>query len=106
MKVFVTGGAGQVGSHVAELLLLQGDSVLALDNFETGRPEHLPTSSNFRFVEGSIADKSAVEKLLEEFRPDVIVHTAASYKNPDDWHADLLTNALGGVNLIKAAVAQ
>ena len=42
MKIFITGSHGQVGSHVAELLLGRGDEVLGIDNFATGRPEHLP----------------------------------------------------------------
>jgi nucleoside-diphosphate-sugar epimerase len=41
--------------------------------------------------------------LFEEFRPSVVVHTAASYKDPDDWAGDALTNVVGGVNLIQAA---
>lgn len=105
-KILVTGGAGQVGSHIVDLLLARGDSVLALDNFATGRPEHLPDPADkLTFHEGSIADKSLVERLVGDFRPDAIVHTAASYKDPEDWHSDTLTNVVGGANLIQAAKA-
>ncbi|CCG43055.1 NAD-dependent epimerase/dehydratase family protein [Magnetospirillum molischianum] len=103
MKVFVTGGCGQVGSHVAELLLARGDTVLAIDNFATGRPEHLQAHPNLTFTEGSIADKPLIDQLIGDFKPDVLVHTAASYKDPDDWYSDTLTNAVGGANLIRAA---
>jgi nucleoside-diphosphate-sugar epimerase len=105
MKIFVSGGAGQIGSHVIEMLLDRGDRVLAVDNYATGRPEHLPTHSNFTFVEGSIADKSLMDQLIGDLTPDVVIHTAASYKDPDDWYADTMTNAVGGANLIKAAKA-
>ena len=46
MKVFITGGSGQVGSHVAELLLARGDHVLAIDNFATGRRDNLDPHPN------------------------------------------------------------
>lgn len=105
MKVFVTGGCGQVGSHIAEMLLARGDEVLAIDNFSTGRPEHLEAHSRLRFVEGTIADKALIDQLIGDFKPDVLVHTAASYKDPEDWYNDTLTNAVGGANLIKAAKA-
>lgn len=104
MKVLVTGGCGQVGSHVTEMCLARGDEVLAIDNLATGRREHLPESAaGLRYVDGSIADKELVDSLFEEFKPDVVVHTAASYKDPDDWHSDALTNVVGGANLVKAA---
>lgn len=103
MKVFVTGGCGQVGSHVAEMFLERGDTVVAIDNFATGRPEHLQKHAGLTFVEGSIADKDLIDSLIGDFKPDVLVHTAASYKDPDDWYNDTLTNAVGGTNLIKAA---
>lgn len=104
MKAFVTGGCGQVGSHVIERLLARGDEVLAIDNLATGRREHLPgKAERLNLVEGSIADRQLIDQLVGDFRPDVIVHTAASYKDPDDWHSDAETNVLGGVNLIKAA---
>ena len=103
MKVFVTGGCGQVGSHVAELLLARGDEVVAIDNFATGRPEHLPAQNGLTLVEGSIADQALVQQLIGDFKPDVLVHTAASYKDPEDWSEDARTNALGGANLVRAA---
>jgi UDP-glucose 4-epimerase len=103
MKVFVTGGCGQIGSHVVEMLLERGDQVLAIDNLATGRREHLSDHANLAVVINTIADKELVDKLVADFKPDVIVHTAASYKNPDDWYNDALTNCVGGSNVIAAA---
>jgi len=104
MKAFITGGCGQVGSHVAELLLARGDEVTAIDNFDTGRREHLPQShERLNLIEGSIADKALIDQIVGDFKPDVLVHTAASYKDPDDWYSDALTNTVGGANLVKAA---
>ena len=105
MKVFISGGCGQVGSHVAELFLARGDEVLAVDNFDTGRRIHLPDQENkLTFVEGSIADKPLVDKLFADFKPNIVVHTAVSYKDPDDWYSDCLTNAAGGAALIRASM--
>ena len=105
MKAFITGGLGQVGSHVAELLLERGDEVLVIDNLATGRREHLSRHPRLTVVEGTIADKKVVDELIGDFRPEVLVHTAASYKNPDDWHSDTLTNTVGGANLVATAKA-
>lgn len=104
MKILVTGACGQVGSHVTELLLARGDQVLALDNLATGRREHLAGHANLSLTIGSIADAALVEQLIAEFEPDVLVHTAASYKDPLDWYSDNMTNCLGGALLIQAAL--
>jgi UDP-glucose 4-epimerase len=103
MKVFVTGGLGQIGSHVVEMLLERGDQVMVIDNLATGRREHLADHPNLKVVIDTIADKGLVERLIGDFKPDAIVHTAASYKDPDDWHNDTLTNCVGGSNVIMAA---
>lgn len=103
MKVFVTGGLGQIGSHVIEMLLERGDHVVAIDNLATGRREHLKDHPNLKIVIDSIADKTLVDRLVGDFRPDAIVHTAASYKDPDDWYNDTLTNCVGGSNVVDAA---
>lgn len=106
MKLFISGACGQIGSHVAELHLARGDEVLGIDNFATGRRLHLPDESDrLHFVEGSIADADLIDRLIGDFKPDVVVHTAASYKDPHDWYNDMLTNGVGGVNLINAAKA-
>lgn len=105
MRVLVTGGYGQVGSTVAELLLERGDHVLALDNFATGSRSYLADHERLTSVEGSIVDPVLVTESILDYRPDVIVHTAASYKDPDDWYGDAMTNTVGMVNLITAARA-
>jgi UDP-glucose 4-epimerase len=103
VKAFISGACGQVGSHVAEMLLARGDEVLGIDNFATGRREHLPAQPRLKLVEGSIADRVLIDRLFAEFKPDVVVHTAASYKDPEDWYNDALTNCVGGANLVQAA---
>lgn len=103
MKVFVTGGCGQVGSHVTELLLDRGDEVLVIDNLATGRREHLKDHKNLKVIIDTIADRNIVDNIVKEFKPEVIVHTAASYKDPDDWYNDSLTNVVGAANLLQAA---
>jgi UDP-glucose 4-epimerase len=104
MKVFVTGACGQVGSHVTELLLARGDEVTGIDNLATGRREHMPAAhERLDLTIGSIADGELVERLVARCKPDVVVHTAASYKDPQDWREDNLTNCVGGGNVIQAA---
>jgi nucleoside-diphosphate-sugar epimerase len=103
MKVFVTGGCGQIGSHIVEMLLERGDEVIAIDNLATGRREHLSEHPNLKVVIDTIADKGLIDKLFLEFKPDAVVHTAASYKDPNDWYNDTLTNCVGGSNVISAS---
>jgi UDP-glucose 4-epimerase len=102
-KVIVTGGLGQIGSHVVEMLLERGDHVIAIDNLATGRREHLQDHPNLKVVIDTIANRELVNDLVGNFKPDTIVHTAASYKDPDDWYNDTLTNCVGGSNIVDAA---
>ena len=102
MKVLVTGGSGLVGSTVIDLLLGRGDEVVAIDNFATGRRDNLSPHPCLRLVEDSIVCAQVIDKLIGDFRPDVVVHTAASYKDPDDWEADALTNCVGTANVARA----
>jgi UDP-glucose 4-epimerase len=102
MKVFITGGSGQVGSTVAELLLARGDEVLSLDDFSTGRRDNLVDQPHLTQIEGSIVDAALIDQLFSDFKPDVVVHTAASYKDPENWSVDALVNAVGSANVAKA----
>lgn len=103
MKVYITGGYGQVGSTVAGMLLERGDEVYSIDNFSTGRRDNVKSHPNFNNIEGSITDFDLVNHTVEEFKPDIIIHTAASYKDPDDWYSDAYVNGAGTANVVKAA---
>lgn len=103
MRVLVTGGSGQVGSTVADMLLRRGDDVLVIDNFATGRRDNLTLHPKLKLVEDTIADPALLDRLFGEFKPQVVVHTAASYKDPDDWYSDTLVNAVGTANVAKAS---
>lgn len=104
MRVLITGGAGFVGSHFADRLLARGDDVLVIDNYATGRRDNLPESApGLRVIEGDIAATAVVDRAFGDFGPDVVVHAAASYKDPSDWAEDVRTNVLGSVNVTRAA---
>ncbi len=79
MKILITGGAGFIGSHLADELITGGDDVVVLDNLSTGRFEniaHLEENKRFRFVEGTILNEMLVDKLVEKC--DVVYHLAAA----------------------------
>src|SRR5262249_55492812 len=106
MKVLITGGAGFIGSHLAERLLLRGDEILVVDNYATARRDNLAPRAGLKLVEGTIADQELVRRIFAELKPQVVVHAAASYKNPDDWAEDAKTNVLGTANVVQAAKAE
>jgi len=105
VKVLITGGAGFIGSHLADRLLDEGHQVLVIDNYATGRRDNLTERENLEIVEDTIEDPDVVTETFERFRPEFVVHAAAAYKDPEAWGADVLTNALGTVNVVKAAQA-
>lgn len=75
----VTGGAGFIGSHLAEALVARGDRVVVLDNLFTGRLRNLDAvghDPNLRFLQGSVLDELIVDELVNEC--DVVVHLAAA----------------------------
>lgn len=106
MKVLITGGAGFIGSHLTDKLLLSGDKVLVIDNYTTGRRDNLTPHRNLTVVEGTITDKKLVEEIFAKFKPDYVVHAAASYKDPNNWQEDAMTNILGTIYVVGAAKAQ
>ena len=103
MKILISGGLGQIGSHVAELLLGRNDEVIVIDNLTTGREEHLIGHPKLKIILDSISNHDLVYSLMREFKPDVVIHAACSYKDPDDWYNDTLTNCVGGAILVDAA---
>ncbi len=105
MKVLITGGAGFIGSHLAERLVARGDRVLVIDNLATGRRDNLETGPSLELVEDTIADQRIVDGVFARFEPEVVIHAAASYKDPESWAEDSRTNVLGTVNVVKASQA-
>ncbi|MFH1062601.1 MAG: NAD-dependent epimerase/dehydratase family protein [Candidatus Omnitrophota bacterium] len=99
MRILLTGGAGFVGSHLAESLIKDGHELTVVDNLTTGNKEnilHLDGIDGFRFIEGSILDYKLMLKLVTEC--DLIYHLAAAVgvkyviDNPLD---SLITNVRG-----------
>ncbi len=109
-RAVVTGGAGFIGSHVAEGLLRAGWSVAIIDDLSTGRSENVAEveSSTGKKVEafyGDIGSPSAFE-LVVQFKPDVIFHLAAQAnvrRSVAEPAFDATTNILGTINLLEAA---
>jgi UDP-glucose 4-epimerase len=103
MKILITGGAGFIGSHLADRLIARGDMVCVIDNYSTGRRDNLKLHKLLTIVEGTIADEKLVESAFSEFKPDLVVHAAASYKDPDNWEEDTRTNCLGTTVIVHAS---
>jgi UDP-glucose 4-epimerase len=101
VRVLVTGGAGFIGSHVADALLARGDEVAILDDLSSGSREKAPDAATLR--EGDIRDPDAV---FDDVRPEICFHLAAqadvgtSVERPD-FDADV--NVLGTVRVLEAA---
>jgi len=103
MRLLITGGAGCLGSNIAERYLARNMPVLVLDNYATSFRGALTSHALLTEVEGSILDTNLLNRLFDEFAPTHVVHAAASYNDPDDWSGDLQTNATGTANVLKAS---
>jgi UDP-N-acetylglucosamine/UDP-N-acetylgalactosamine 4-epimerase len=106
MRYLITGGAGFIGSHLVEHLLEQGQDVVVLDDFSTGRRENLaPFQGRLDVVEASITDYDACRRAVEG--ADRVLYQAAlgsvprSIDNPQHTHD---VNATGTLNVLRAAV--
>lgn len=102
MRILITGGAGCLGSNLVEHWLPLGHHLLAIDNFATGKREVLPDVPGIELVEGSVADGDLLEACFTRFRPEIVVHAAAAYKDPDNWAEDIRTNVTGSALVARA----
>lgn len=112
MRVLVTGAAGFIGYHTAEVLLARGDEVIGLDNLNAyydvtlkqARLARLRRHPRFAFVQASLEDRAAVERLFAERKPQRVVNLAAqagvrySMENP---HAYVDSNVVGFLNILE-----
>jgi UDP-glucose 4-epimerase len=105
MRIFVTGGAGYIGSVCVEELLKYGHEVLVFDNMEEGHAEAVLAPATLTV--GDLNNFAQVNAAVGEFRPDAVIHFAGkalvgeSMTNPYIYYQ---TNVMGGTNLLEAAV--
>lgn len=107
MRYLVTGGAGFIGSNIAETLLNRGDEVVVLDNLSTGKRENIEpffSTDRFTFVEGSVTDPAVCRMACEG--ADYVFHEAAMVSVTGSIEDPIATNAvnvIGTANMFLAA---
>jgi UDP-glucose 4-epimerase len=104
-RVLVTGGAGFIGSHVADAYLARGDRVWIIDDLSTGKEQNLPGDATF--VHANLADAALADIFAEAGGFDIVNHHAAQIDvraSVADPRADARTNVLGLLNVLELSV--
>ncbi|MGN6137088.1 MAG: SDR family oxidoreductase [Aureliella sp.] len=105
-NILVTGGAGFIGSHIVQALVERGDRVRVLDNLCTGFRHNLaPVANDVEFIEGDVADESAVSRAIQGV--ELVYHQAALASVPLSLEQPLATHracVTGTVNVLHQAV--
>jgi UDP-glucose 4-epimerase len=102
MKIFITGGAGYIGSHIVKLLGEKGHDILVFDNLSTG---HDWAVLYGKLVQGDLEDKARVSETLKFFKPDAVIHFAASIQVEESMRLPLMyyrNNVANTLNLLEA----
>lgn len=105
MRLLITGGAGFIGSHIAERALAKGWQVAVLDDLSSGRQENVPANAAFYHVD--IRNRDAVMDAFRSFKPECVSHQAAqasvsiSVREPQ---RDAEINIIGSINIMEACV--
>ncbi len=102
MKIFVTGGAGFIGSQVADILIAKKHDVIIIDNLSSGFEYNV--NHEAKLIKADITDFGIVEKIFTEEKPEIIYHFAAQIdvrKSVSDPLFDAKTNIMATLNLIK-----
>ena len=105
LKILVTGGAGYIGSIVAEQLIEAGEQVVVFDNLSQGH--RAAVHPDAIFVEGDLADRSAIDAALSENKPEAIMHFASNTLPGESMEAPFRyigDNVTYGLNLLQSAV--
>jgi UDP-glucose 4-epimerase len=106
MKIFVTGGAGYIGSVCSEVLLNEGHEVAIFDNLSEGHRSAVDPRA--KLILGELADRAQIEAALSSTRPDAVMHFAAyalvpeSMRDPSKYFRNNISN---GLNLLDAMLA-
>ncbi len=103
MRILITGGAGFIGSNVADAFVALGHEVMVIDNLSSGKKEYVPAAA--RFVLCDVTSDTAVEA-VRTFRPEIVNHHAAQINvraSVADPQFDARVNILGSISLLEAA---
>jgi len=108
MKTLVTGGAGFIGSHLADALLDRGDDVVIVDDLSSGSLENIASalSAGAELIEGSILDRALMDRTIQSFKPNTVFHFAAQGNvrhSTDNPVKDAELNVVGTLNVIEAS---
>lgn len=105
LRIFVTGGAGYIGSHTVSALVTAGHQVLVYDNLSTGTRDSLPHGT--QLVIADVGNPEETAHAMKAFKPDAVVHfaglidVAESFEQPEKY---IETNTIGTLNVLKAMV--
>ena len=105
MKIFVTGGAGYIGSVVVEQLIADGEQVVVFDNLSQGHRAAVHPAATF--VAGDLTDRSAIDAALAAHRPEAVMHFASRTLVGESMQRPFLylgENVIGGVNLLASLI--
>ncbi|MEK6859430.1 MAG: NAD-dependent epimerase/dehydratase family protein [Nanoarchaeota archaeon] len=103
VKVLVTGGAGFIGSHIVDFLILNGYDVVIIDNLSTGKEKNI--NSRARFYLADITNLDEIESVFAKEKPEIVIHAAAQVmlrKSIEDPVYDARTNIFGTINVLEA----
>ena len=106
MKVLITGGAGFIGSHVADRLVEEGHQVVVLDDLSSGKREQVPAAANLYQMD---IESRWVERVIQREKPEAVCHLAAQIsvtRSVQDPMFDARVNILGSLGLLQACRAQ
>ena len=104
-KILITGGAGFIGSHLADRFIADGHRVAIIDNLSSGLREYVPPKADFRLTD--IKDEKAAISAIIDIKPDVVIHNAAQINvrvSLDDPITDARENIIGGLVVLKGAI--
>ena len=106
MKILITGGAGFIGSNVADMLIAKKHDAVIIDNLSSGFEYNV--NKEAKLIKADITDFDKIEKIFNEEKPEIIYHFAAQIdvrKSVSDPIFDAKTNIMATLNLIKPLIS-
>ncbi len=105
MKILITGGAGFIGSNIADALIKKGHRVIVFDNLSSGKLCNI--NKKAKFYKADIFNKNDVTKIFKKEKPEIVIHNAAQIdvrKSVADPYYDAEINILGSISILNACV--